>query len=90
MVLMTTMTVTSMTTTPTMTVKMTVVVFGSEVGGSRDLSVAIAPSSEHESLESPRLHSLDMIQHDILILEQHKNLVVIRHGDPFRKTGRLP
>jgi hypothetical protein len=45
---------------------------------------------EHESLEKPRLHSLGMIQHDILISEQHEKLVLMRHGDPFRKTGRIP
>ena len=49
-----------------------------------------ASGSEHKSLESPRLHSLDMLQQNILDLEQHENLVVIRHGDPFRKTGRIP
>ena len=45
---------------------------------------------EHESLENPRPHSLGMIQHDILISEQHEKLVLMRHGDPFRKTGRIP
>jgi len=54
------------------------------------LSVGIAPGPEHKSLESPRLHSLDMLQHHILILGQHKNLVVTHHGDPFRKIGRIP
>lgn len=44
----------------------------------------------HKSLESLRLHSLDMLQQNILILGQHENLVVTRHGHPFRKTGRIP
>jgi len=55
-----------------------------------EISVGIAPGPEHKSLESPRLHILDMIQQNILGLEQHENLVVIRYGDPFRKTGRIP
>lgn len=59
-------------------------------GGGVGISVAIAPGPEHKSLESTRPHSLDMLQQDILILKQHENLVVIRHGDPFRKTGRIP
>ncbi len=84
-VVMTTMTVTSMTTTPSTMVKMMVVL---EAVG-LDLRPHRA-GPEHKSLESPRLHSLDMLQHNILILEQHKNLVVTRHGDPFRKTGRIP
>jgi hypothetical protein len=55
-----------------------------------ETSVAITPGPEHKSLESPRPYSLDMIQKNSLILEQYKNLVVIRYGDPFRKTGRIP
>jgi hypothetical protein len=53
-------------------------------------SVPIAPGRMHKNLESPRLYSLDMLQQNILILEQHKNLVVTRHGHPFRKTRRIP
>jgi hypothetical protein len=81
------MTVTSMTT-PTV-VKMTGVVEASEGGEGRDLR-RNAPGPDHKSLESPRLHSLDILQHDILILKQHENLVVMRYGDTFRKTGRIP
>jgi hypothetical protein len=55
-----------------------------------EISVAITPSQKHKTLEIPRLHSLDVIQQNSLILEQRKNLVVIRHGDPIRKTGRVP
>ena len=87
MVVMTTMTVTSMTT-PT-TVRVTVVLEAVKAVGV-EISVGIAPGPEHKSLESPRLHSLDMLQQNILILEQHENLVATRHGDPFRKTGRIP
>jgi hypothetical protein len=54
-----------------------------------EISVAIARCPEHKSLESPRLHGLDMLQHNILDLGQHKSLVVIRHGDPLRKIGRI-
>jgi hypothetical protein len=55
-----------------------------------EISVAIAPGLGHKSLESPRLHSLDMLQQNMLVLEQHETLVVIPYGDPFRKTGRIP
>ena len=55
-----------------------------------EISVAKTPGQKHKTLESPRPHSLDVLQQNSLILEQHKNLVVIRHGDPFRKTGRIP
>ena len=55
-----------------------------------EISVAITLAPEQKSLESPRPYSLDVIQQNSLVLEQHKNLVVIRHGDPFRKTGRIP
>jgi len=85
-VVMTTMTVTSLTTT----VKMTVVLLEAvKAVGVEDLR-RLAPRPEHKSLESPRLHSLDMLQQNILILGQHENLGATRHGDPFRKTGRIP
>jgi len=58
-VVMTMMTVTSMTTTPTM-VKMTVVVEALKSVGV-EIPVAIASGPEHKSLESTRLHSLDML-----------------------------
>ena len=63
---------------------------GGTEGGGIEISVAIAAGPGHKSLESPRPYSLDILQQDILILKQHKNLVVIHHGDPFRKTGRIP
>ena len=63
---------------------------GGTEGGGIEISVAIAAGPGHKSLESPRLYSLDVLQQNSLILEQRKNLVVIRHGDPFRKTGRVP
>jgi hypothetical protein len=87
-VVMTTMTVMPMTTTPTTMVKMTMVLEAVS-GGGRDLRRHRA-WPEHKSLESTRRHSLDMLQQNILILEQHENLVATRHGDPFRKTGRIP
>jgi hypothetical protein len=52
--------------------------------------VAITRSQKHKTLESPRPHSLDVLQQNSLILEQRKNLVVIRHDNPLRKTGRVP
>ena len=60
-VVMTTMTVTSMTTTM---VKMTVVV---EALKAVEGEISVGTGPERESLESPRPHSLDMPQQDILI-----------------------
>ena len=51
--------------------KMTVVLVEAVEGRGVEISVALAPGLEHKSLESHRLHSLDMLQQDILILEQH-------------------
>ena len=67
----------------------TVVVEASGSGPFEGLA-AIASWMEHKSLESPQPYSLDIPQRNILVLGQHKNLVVTRYGDPFRKTGRIP
>ena len=44
---------------------------GGVEGDGGEISVGIVSGAEHKSLESPRLHSLDMLQQNIIVLGQH-------------------
>ena len=50
-------------------------------------SVAISPGPKRKGLEIPRPNSLDIKLHDILVFEQHEDLIEARCGYSFRKTG---